>query len=51
MSQISVEEMKNAQEAFGKLIKTEEERIERMKASEQVKDFSKLIRIKVGILP
>lgn len=51
MSQISVEEMKNAQEAFGELIKTEEERIERMKASEQVKDFSKLIRIKVGILP
>ena len=51
MSQISVEEMKNAQEAFGKLLKTEEERIERMKASEQVKDFSKLTRIKVGILP
>ena len=51
MSQISVEEMKNAQEAFGELIKTEEERIERMKASEQVKDFSKLTRIKVGILP
>mgnify|MGYP002563636586 FL=1 len=39
------------QEAFGELIKTEEERIERMKASEQVKDFSKLTRIKVGILP
>ena len=51
MSQISVEEMKNAQESFGELIKTEEERIERMKASEQVKDFSKLTRIKVGILP
>ena len=51
MSQIRVEEMKNAQEAFGELIKTEEERIERMKASEQVKDFSKLTRIKVGILP
>ena len=51
MSQISVEEMKNAQEVFGDLIKTEEERIERMKASEQVKDFSKLTRIKVGILP
>ena len=51
MSQISVEEMKNAQEAFGELIKTEEERIERMKASERVKDFSKLTRIKVGILP
>ena len=51
MSQIRVEEMKNAQEAFGELIKTEEERIERMKASERVKDFSKLTRIKVGILP
>ena len=51
MSQISVEETKNAQEAFGELIKTEEERRERMKASEQVKDFSKLTRIKVGILP
>ena len=51
MSQISVEEMKNAQEAFGELIKTEEERIERMKASEQVKVFSNLTRIKVGILP
>lgn len=51
MSQISVEEMKNAQETFRELIKTEEERIKRMKASEQVKDFSKLTRIKVGILP
>ena len=46
-----MEDIKKAQEAFGELIKTEEERIERMKASEQVKDFSKLTRIKVGILP
>ena len=39
MSQISVEEMKNAQEAFGELIKGEYERIERMKQGEKPVDF------------
>ncbi|MCD8122027.1 MAG: isocitrate/isopropylmalate dehydrogenase family protein [Clostridiales bacterium] len=46
MSEITV-----AQEAFGKLIKSEYERIERMKADQEVTDFSKLERIVVGVLP
>lgn len=51
MSQITVEEIKTAQESFRALIETEDARIERMKASEGVKDFSSLEKIKVGILP
>lgn len=40
-----------AQEKFGELIQSEFERIERMKEDNEVKDFSKLDRIVVGILP
>jgi len=46
MSEISV-----AEEKFGELIRSEFERIERMKADTEVKDFSKLESIKVGVLP
>ncbi len=46
MSEITV-----AQEAFGKLIESEYERIERMKADQEVTDFGKLERIVVGVLP
>ena len=44
------QEIEKAQEAFGKLIREEFERIERMKASEEPVDFSKLDKIVVGIL-
>lgn len=40
-----------AQEKFGELIQSEFERIERMKQDIEVKDFSKLDKIVVGILP
>lgn len=40
-----------AQEKFGELIQSEFERIERMKQDTGVKDFSKLDKIVVGILP
>lgn len=40
-----------AQEKFGELIQSEFERIERMKQDTEVKDFSKLNKIVVGILP
>lgn len=40
-----------AQEKFGELIQSEFERIERMKQDTEVKDFSKLDKIDVGILP
>ena len=40
-----------AQEKFGELIQSEFERIERMKQGTEVKDFSKLDTIVVGILP
>ena len=40
-----------AQEKFGELIQSEFERIERMKQGPEVKDFSKLDKIVVGILP
>jgi isocitrate dehydrogenase (NAD+) len=39
-----------AQEKFGELIQSEFERIERMKQDTEVKDFSKLDKIVVGIL-
>ena len=45
------EEIRIAQEKFGDLIRSEYERIERMKADSEVKDFSKLERIVVGIMP
>ncbi len=40
-----------AQETFGELIASEYERIERMKADTEVKDYTKLEQICVGILP
>lgn len=40
-----------AQEKFGELIQSEFERIKRMKQDTEVKDFSKLDKIVVGILP
>ena len=40
-----------AQEKFGELIQSEFERIERMKQDTEVKDFSKMDKIVVGILP
>jgi len=40
-----------AQEKFGELIQSEFERIERMKQDTEVKNFSKLDKIVVGILP
>ncbi|MGX8688021.1 MAG: isocitrate/isopropylmalate dehydrogenase family protein, partial [bacterium] len=44
-------EIKAAQEKFAQLIRSEYERIEAMKADREVKDFSKLDHIKIGILP
>lgn len=40
-----------AQEQFGTLIQSELERIERMKQEDKAKDFSKLDKIVIGILP
>ena len=40
MSGISKENIKTAQEKFGALIENESARIERMKASQEVTDFS-----------
>ncbi len=40
-----------AQEKFAELIRSEYERIERMKADNEVTDFAKLEKIVVGILP
>lgn len=42
---------KRAQERFGALIQEEMERIERMKSSQEVKDFRTLDPIVIGILP
>ena len=47
----NMESIKAAQEKFGELIQSEFERIERMKQDTEVKDFSKLDKIIVGILP
>lgn len=44
-------EITAAQEKFAELIKSEFERIERMKQDTEVKDFSKLDKIVVGVLP
>ncbi|MCD8122887.1 MAG: hypothetical protein LUE65_11780 [Clostridiales bacterium] len=44
-------EIMAAQEKFAELIRSEYERIERMKADQEVKAFSKLDKIVVGILP
>ena len=45
------ENIRLAQEKFGKLIESEYARIERMKEDTEVTDFSKLDRIIVGVLP
>ena len=46
-----MENIRKAQEAFGELIKSEYERIEKMKQGEKPVDFDKLDKIVVGILP
>lgn len=46
-----MEGMQAAQEKFGELIQAEFERIERMKADTEIKDFSKMEHIIVGVLP
>ena len=47
----NVENVKVAQEKFGELIQSEFERIERMKADNEVTDFDKLKKIVIGVLP
>ena len=47
----NVENVKAAQEKFGELIQSELERIERMKADNEVTDFDKLKKIVIGVLP
>lgn len=44
-------EIAKAQEVFGSLIESEFERIERMKQDTEIKDFSKLEKIVIGVLP
>ncbi len=44
-------EIRAAQEKFGELIRSEFERIERMKADQEITDFGKLDKIVVGVLP
>lgn len=51
MSGINKDDIKTAQEKFGTLIENESARIERMKASQEVTDFSNKEKIIVGILP
>ena len=51
MSGIIKENIKTAQEKFGALVENESARIERMKASQEVTDFSSKEKIVVGILP
>lgn len=46
-----MEGMQAAQEKFGELIQSEFERIERMKADTEIKDFSRMEHIIVGVLP
>lgn len=46
-----MEGMQAAQEKFGELIQSEFERIERMKADTEIKDFSKMEHIIAGVLP
>ena len=47
----NVENVKAAQEKFGELIQSEFERIEGMKADNEVTDFDKLEKIVIGVLP
>lgn len=46
-----MESIKAAQEQFGTLIRSEFERIERMKADTEIRDFSRVEKIIVGVLP
>ena len=46
-----MENIKIAQEKFAELIKSEYARIERMRQDTEIKDFSKLEKIVIGILP
>ncbi len=46
-----MESVRAAQEKFGELIQSEFGRIERMKADTELKDFSKMDKIIVGVLP
>ena len=46
-----MESIELAKQKFGELIAEEYQRIERMKADNEVKDFSKMEKIVVGILP
>lgn len=50
MSGINKDDIKTAQEKFGTLIENESARIDRMKASQEVTDFSNKEKIIVGIL-
>ena len=45
------EEIRVAQEKFAELIRSEYERIERMKADQEITDFAALDTIVVGVLP
>ncbi len=45
------EQIRTAQEKLAELIRSDFERIDRMKASEQITDFSSLAQIVIGILP
>ena len=47
----NVENVKAEQEKFGELIQSEFERIEHMKADNEVTDFDKLEKIVIGVLP
>lgn len=49
--EISMENIRTAQEKLAELIKTEYTRIERMKADSEITDFSNLNTIVVGIMP
>ena len=46
-----MESIERAKQSFGELIQEEYQRIERMKNDREVKDFSKLDKIVVGVLP
>ena len=46
-----MEEIKAAQEQFGKLIESEFQRIEKMKKDREAVDFSSLETIVIGVLP
>ncbi len=44
-------EIRAAQEKFGELIRSEFDRIERMKADQEITDFDKLDKIVIGVMP